>query len=579
MAFKTPITIREAVEAIHRRTYVLPAIQREFLWTTDQIAKLFDSLMRGYPIGSFLFWRVDAESCGKYQFYNFLANYHERDETHNRPAGLSGEQGVTAILDGQQRLTSLYIGLRGTYASKTKHRRWSSDDAFPRRQLYVDLQQPICGEEVELRYDFRFLTKEETRYEEKHWFPVESILKFKDLRDVYAYLRKHDLFEPPYPEEVLTGLFSAICKENLINYYEEDDQSLDKVLNIFIRVNSGGTELSYSDLLLSIATAQWKDIDAREEVHELVDVLNQTGGGFNFTKDFVLKACLVLADVTNIGFRVGNFTRQNMEIIERLWRRISSSLRLAVELMTRFGYDGRTLTSTNALVPVAYYLFVRELPDEFVDRSEYGEDREAIRGWIVRALLNGTFGGASDTTLNAARETIRGAMSKAKSSSFPWNQLDVRLSVRFEEEDVDYLLTKKYSSREAFSIMAILYPWVDFSNRFHQDHIFPRARFSHARLLRAGISEGEISSFQELRDQIPNLQLIPGAGNQEKSSKMPSIWVAEEYRGGDERKEYMRKNFIGNIPEEMAGFKGFFKDRRKRLKKRLMKELVRSKQK
>ena len=546
MAFKTPITIREAVEAIHRRTYVLPAIQREFLWTTDQIAKLFDSLMRGYPIGSFLFWRVDAESCGKYQFYNFLANYHERDETHNRPAGLSGEQGVTAILDGQQRLTSLYIGLRGTYASKTKHRRWSSDDAFPRRQLYVDLQQPICGEEVELRYDFRFLTKEETRYEEKHWFPVESILKFKDLRDVYAYLRKHDLFEPPYPEEVLTGLFSAICKENLINYYEEDDQSLDKVLNIFIRVNSGGTELSYSDLLLSIATAQWKDIDAREEVHELVDVLNQTGGGFNFTKDFVLKACLVLADVTNIGFRVGNFTRQNMEIIERLWRRISSSLRLAVELMTRFGYDGRTLTSTNALVPVAYYLFVRELPDEFVDRSEYGEDREAIRGWIVRALLNGTFGGASDTTLNAARETIRGAMSKAKSSSFPWNQLDVRLSVRFEEEDVDYLLTKKYSSREAFSIMAILYPWVDFSNRFHQDHIFPRARFSHARLLRAGISEGEISSFQELRDQIPNLQLIPGAGNQEKSSKMPSIWVAEEYRGGDERKEYMRKNFIGN---------------------------------
>ena len=89
MAFKTPITIREAVEAIHRRTYVLPAIQREFLWTTDQIAKLFDSLMRGYPIGSFLFWRVDAESCGKYQFYNFLANYHERDETHNRPAGLS----------------------------------------------------------------------------------------------------------------------------------------------------------------------------------------------------------------------------------------------------------------------------------------------------------------------------------------------------------------------------------------------------------------------------------------------------------------------------------------------------------
>ena len=313
---------------------------------------------------------------------------------------------------------------------------------------------------------------------------------------------------------------------------------------------------------------------------ELVDDLNRTGGGFSFTKDFVLKACLVLADVTNIGFRVGNFTRQNMVVIERLWRRISASLRLAVELVTSFGYGGRTLTSTNALVPVAYYLFVRELPDGFVDRGEYGRDREAIRGWIVRALLNGTFGGASDTTLSAARETIKTTVSKAgKSSSFPGSKLDARLSVRFEEEDVDYLLTKTYGSREAFSIVTILYPWVDFSNRFHQDHIFPRARFSRARLLRAGIPESEVSSFQEHRDQIPNLQLIPGARNQEKSSKMPSVWVAEEYRESDERAEYMRQNFIGSIPDEMAGFRRFFKDRRKRMKKRLMKELARSKQK
>ena len=189
--------------------------------------------MRGYPIGSFLFWRVDAESCRKYQFYNFLSNYHERDEKHNSPAGLSGEQGVTAILDGQQRLTSLYIGLRGTYASKTKHKRWNRDDAFPRRQLYVDLSQPICGEEVELRYDFRFLTKEEAKEEDKHWFLVKKVLEFKTLLDVITYLRQHDLIEPSFPQEVLAGLFSCICQNQLINYYEEDDQSLDKVSSTF----------------------------------------------------------------------------------------------------------------------------------------------------------------------------------------------------------------------------------------------------------------------------------------------------------------------------------------------------------
>ena len=576
MAFKTPISIREVVEGIHQRRYVLPAIQREFLWTTDQITRLFDSLMRGYPIGSFLFWRVDAKSCDKYQFYNFLANYHERDEKHNSPASITGEQGVTAILDGQQRLTSLYIGLRGTYASKTKHKRRDRDDAFPRRRLYVDLGQPISGEEVELRYDFRFLTKEEAKDKDKNWFLVKRILEFENLSDINAYLRKHNLIKPRYPEKVLTRLLFAIRHETLINYYEEDDQSLDKVLNIFIRVNSGGTELGYSDLLLSIATAQWKKIDAREEVLNLVDDLNRTGSGFGFNKDFVLKACLVLADVKNIGFRVGNFTRQNMVVIEGLWQRISASLRLAVELVDRFGYDSLTLTSTNALVPVAYYLFIRELPDTFVDRSESAEDREAIRGWIVRALLSGTFGGASDTTLSAARETIRVAISNAgKYPSFPQSQLDDRLSVRFDEEDIDFLLTKKYSSREAFSILAILYPWVDFSNKFHQDHIFPRAQFSRGRLHRAGVREDDHAGLQERRDQLPNLQLIEGVRNQVKSSKLPSVWAKEEFRTDDDLENWKSRNFVGFLPENLGGFEEFFEDRLKLMKRRLMKELVR----
>ena len=466
--------------------------------------------------------------------------------------------------------------MRGTYASKTKYKRRDRDDAFPRRRLCVDLGQPISGEEVELRYDFRFLTKEEAKDKDKNWFLVKRILEFENLSDINAYLRKHNLIKPPYPEKVLTRLLFAIRHETLINYYEEDDQSLDKVLNIFIRVNSGGTELGYSDLLLSIATAQWKKIDAREEVLNLVDDLNRTGSGFGFNKDFVLKACLVLADVKNIGFRVGNFTRQNMVVIEGLWQRISASLRLAVELVDRFGYDSRTLTSTNALIPVAYYLFIRELPDTFVDRSESAEDREAIRGWIVRALLSGTFGGASDTTLSAARETIRVAISNAgKYPSFPQSQLDDRLSVRFDEEDIDFLLTKKYGSREAFSILAILYPWVDFSNKFHQDHIFPRAQFSRGRLHRAGVREADHAGLQERRDQLPNLQLIEGVRNQVKSSKLPSVWAKEEFRTDDDLENWKSRNFVGFLPENLGGFEEFFEDRLKLMKRRLMKELVR----
>lgn len=111
MGFEAPMTIAEAIENIHGREYVLPAIQREFVWRTDQIVSLFDSLLRAYPIGSFLYWYVEEENLGDYEFYEFIREYHERDKRHNPKADVTGSKGVIAILDGQQRLTALYIGL------------------------------------------------------------------------------------------------------------------------------------------------------------------------------------------------------------------------------------------------------------------------------------------------------------------------------------------------------------------------------------------------------------------------------------------------------------------------------------
>ena len=107
--------------------------------------------------------------------------------------------------------------------------------------------------------------------------------------------------------DTLTLLWQVVVKEKVINYYLETDNQLDKVLNIFIRVNSGGTRLSYSDLLLSIATAKFQSRDARQEITDLVEELNRTGRGFNVDKDLVLKAALVLSDVNRIDFKVVNF--------------------------------------------------------------------------------------------------------------------------------------------------------------------------------------------------------------------------------------------------------------------------------
>ena len=571
MAFQTPIPIAKAIKQISRGEYVLPAIQREFVWRPAQITTLFDSLMRDYPIGTFLFWKVRRTNWGQYQFYRFLDSYHQRNKRHNIRIDVIGNDEVIAVLDGQQRLTSLYIGLRGTYAWKIKYGRWNNPAAFPERSLYLNLLQP-ADRGSGLNYDFRFLTDRDLKTREAtHWFPVGRILEFRELRDVYKYLRRHGLFElSEYPEECLYKLYSVINTEKLINYYLEEDQDLDKVLNIFIRVNSGGTVLNYSDLLLSIATSQWTNIDARQAIHGLVDDLNRIGTGFGFDKDLVLKSCLVLADIPDIGFRVRNFTRQNSEKIESAWPRIAQALRLAVLLISRFGHSQRTLRARNVLIPVAYYLYSRRKRDSFITSKVDSDDRLAIRSWVTRALLKrGTFGAGLDTTLRTTRATIQ-----QNSLLFPEHELDLALArigrgLRFEEEELDDLLDQGYGSSLSFLVLTLLYPAVDLANQFHEDHVFPKGRFSRNKLLGARVTEEQIAEYQERRDRIANLQLLEEQQNLEKSKRMPGEWLRCHYKSDDEIDAWRRRNYVDQLPEEMTGFLEFYESRRRRMKKRL----------
>ena len=101
------------MEQIGGGNFVLPAIQHEFVWKPDQIYKFYDSLMQGYPFGTFLYWRVAAENSSKFKFYEFMRHYHERDNPHCTPIEDDPTGPLTAVLDGQQRLTALNIGFRG----------------------------------------------------------------------------------------------------------------------------------------------------------------------------------------------------------------------------------------------------------------------------------------------------------------------------------------------------------------------------------------------------------------------------------------------------------------------------------
>lgn len=569
-AFQTPVTIKEIVENIHRKRYLLPAIQREFVWSPEQIVRLFDSLMRDYTIGSFLFWRVDKNKINEFRFYEFVRNYHERDMRHNPSANVTGEENITSILDGQQRFTSFYIGLKGTYAYKIPWKRWDNDDAFPTRKLYLNLLSK--SEEFGLMYDFRFLTPVEAslRDEKTFWFEVGKILDFVGMRDINRFMREKSLLECEFVEECLFKLWEGINIRWTINYYLETSQDLDKVLNIFIRVNSGGTILSYSDLLLSIATAQWKVKDAREEIHGFVDDINRVGEGFRFNKDFILKSCLVLSDITGIAFKVDNFKLENMKKIENAWEDIKASIRSSVDLISSFGYNYQTLTSANAVIPIAYYIIKLGNPQGFVQSINFREDRRKIEKWLRIALIKRTFSGQPDNVLRPIRKIIRENHKEFPFKAILDNFRGTTKSFTFVEEDIESLLFSSYVRAHTFSVLSLLYPTLDYKNRFHIDHIFPKSLFRRSELQKRGIPESEREFYIKNSNYIGNLQLLEGLPNQEKSDKDFKMWLEESYIDEEKQNEYMVKNFIPQyIDLSFDNFTQFIEERNKLILQKL----------
>ena len=584
MAYETPLTIAEVMRDISKNKYVLPSIQREYVWDTTQIETLFDSLMQDYPIGAFLFWEISKDKLGDYDFYEFLKNYHEKTSLHNKKADLKGADGVTAVLDGQQRLTSIYIGLKGSYAYRLKYKQKKNDNAYPVRKLYLNLIS--SAKDSSNKYDFQFLICNDVKNSEgEYWFEVGKILDMQDLGDVATYVTDNISYSEDYQysreqakfsTNTLSQLHKIIHTSLTLSYYKEKSSELDKVLNIFIRVNSGGTALTYSDLLLSIASAQWQTYDAREEITEFVDDVNSIGGGFRINKDFVLKTGLVLTDFSDIAFKVDNFNKPNMMKIEANWDNIKKAIKQSVNLVSSFGYTGETLSSNNALIPIAYYLLKIGMPDNFVDSSTTKENRAKIKKWLIRALLKKAFSGQPDNVIRPIREILK----NNGNSDFPINEIidkfkGTNKSIQFTEDDIDeYLLKLKYGARETLSTLMLLYPSLDFSNRFHEDHMYPKSKFKKSYLRKMGVSEEQLDEYINSVNDISNLQLLAAQLNEEKLNADFDKWFTDQYKTVNDRIQYRTINYLPDIEYSYTNFLTVMDQRRKLLKAELLKILM-----
>lgn len=576
MSFQTPRSIEEMLTAIHKREYLMPAIQREFVWGADQITKLVDSLMRGYPVGSFLLWDVKPETAQSYTFYEFLTNYHERDNPYADKATVPAGSGTTAVLDGQQRLTSLNIALYGSFAEKKKYAWWNSADAFPVKRLYLNLVDEPDDEELGTKYDLRFLTDREASAadgEADKWFRVGAVLDLANAGpSIMRELEQRGIAGSADAFQRLYDLYEAVRVLKPMNYFLVTDQDADKVLEIFVRVNSGGTTLSYSDLLLSMATNQWQELDAREEVRSLVSEINSNAGRqFSFSKDVVLKTALTIADV-DVRFKVTNFTQGNMAKVEAAWPQIKGALLRAATLLQQFGYNERNLTANSVIVPVAHYLHLRGAGDSYLDSTADAADRLALQRWVTRSLVKrGIWGSGLDTLLTRIRDVLR----TNSTNGFPVAAVEeamaaVGKSLAFDNAEIDELLNLKYANQRTFSVLSVLYPGLDLSKKFHEDHIFPKSRFTKKKLLDAGVPLDSIDDYLTAVNLLPNLQLLAGTANIEKQDGLPAEWIDTAFPSEDKRATYLAENDLDGLPLDLADFTSFFEGRKQRIRTRLL---------
>lgn len=531
--------IARVVDQINNSLF-LPAIQRPYVWETAQIVALFDSLLKGYPISSFLFWDVDSNRRADWEIYKFIDNFRQGG-MHNELAETDGRE-ITLVLDGQQRLTSLLIGLRGTYTTRRKYARKENPDAWVKQRLYMDLLKSPKSEDEEgdadigITYGLKFFEHAPRNGADHHWFKIGSILDctsddvFDALTDDIIENLPSEVtrFERRTIEQNLNRLYRIVWKDDVIAFYTEKDQSLDRVLDIFIRANDGGTKLSKSDLLLSMITSKWKGVSARQEIFELVDYLNDGLDARNdLSKDFLMKAALVLSDL-DVTYKVNNFTNANLSIIEDNWPKIKRTLEETLRLVNSLGIDKETLTSTNALMPIAYYL---HNIDKKIDGTTPFETRNVvnIQKFLIGSLLNGAFSGTSDQAISTSRGIIRDAL--GTDTDFPTSVLVTGLARRgrlatFNEDNIHGLFEMTYGKRNCFLALSLLYDGQQWGTTgYHIDHIIPRSLANREKLMAMNIPEHKIVDILSSVDRLGNLQILLGRENREKSDTPFNHWI------------------------------------------------------
>ncbi|GHR21396.1 hypothetical protein VN1249_09730 [Helicobacter pylori] len=415
--------------------------------------------------------------------------------------------------------------------------------------MYLNLKHQPNMDNLEDNYQFEFHAKVPTNDENHFWFKVGDIL---ELESVWNYAEKHGIKGNAL--DLLEKLKDAFHTKQLISFFEEKEKNLNKVLNIFIRVNSGGVKLSYSDLLMSILTASFSS-DIREKMNELVDALKLKGFP-NVEQDQVLKTCLLLIG-KDTTFELKNFNKNNVKEIEENWEKITESIYNAAELLETFGYV-KYLGSAYILSTLAYFYFLRQKMDK--------NDEEQALKFVHNAQITSYFTPSTDTKLSIIAHSIKEDRTfEAFNHNLAKHQT---CPLKITNDAIEDMVLFRNDTR-VFPILQILYPNLNYkTTTFQIDHIYPKSKFNEK-------NKKLDKDFYKCENLLYNLQILEGQENSAKKDKDPEAWLKEEYKNEQAIEEYKKRNYIDpTLKLEWENIKEFRETREEAIIKTLKEVLL-----
>ncbi|HAM1405788.1 TPA: DUF262 domain-containing protein [Listeria monocytogenes] len=498
------ITIYEALKNIEQGKYVMPAFQRQYVWSMEQIEKLWDSILLDYPISTFLFWHVDNSNIlHDTYFCSFLSDvtFDSRKQSDSPNYDLTSIDTYytdTAILDGQQRFTSLYLSLMGQAGIRKKYARKNAEKTLSELLIELNKNKVETNEEEynSKKFDVKFTDK--IGRISPTQFKMRDILKeeFQNKESREAEIKKNisnvPLDSKEYARNILTKLCSKIYEEKLIRYTEIYEMNQDDALEMFVRFNSGGRPLRKSEITMSILEAYWPS--AREQFGKTLVRSYE-----NFGTDFIIRTALMLyGDVIK-----SNITREIAESLKNDWNKFKQTLVDLEELLNEMKLDvTRYSSGWNVLLPIIYYIYYTQ---------EYKENKKAIKAYLIRAIVFTYFQSGTTAKLQQMKTNIN-----EFNYEITMEMLDQMNELRVTDGKIEDILNEEKGSRVAGEVLYYLgLDWTNKHFKYELDHLHPFARFDTNKPPQVTIEKWKL--WRGMRNRLPNLHLLEGRSNASKS--------------------------------------------------------------